>query len=435
MPDAAPVAPTRRNPTLDVLRGVAVLGILVINVVWIGAPGSSGWNPAALGLPSTAETVAWWVQDLVFEGRMRGLFSLLFGAGLVLMSERGGAGFSGIWVRRCLWLIVFGAIHGFVLLWEGDILLTYGVAGLLLLLARRWSTPALLLAAAALLTVTTALSVVDSLETRELAQAAEPLLQRAGRGAALSESEQATVDEWQEILDAFRAPADEVLGQIDNRRSGYAAIFVDNAPATLEHQTVDLIQSNLWDALWLMLLGMVLARAGVLTGQRSTAAYRRIAVAGYAIGLPPFIVANALWAQSGYSAHVHGTHLLYEAWYQPGRALVAVAHAAMVVLWVRTGAAGWLLRRLAAVGRMAFSNYIFQTAASIVALFGFGFGLYGSLDRAGLMLLVLAIWSLQLIASPLWLQRYRFGPLEWLWRSLVRRQRQPLRYRTEDTPA
>jgi len=174
-----------------------------------------------------------------------------------------------------------------------------------------------------------------------------------------------------------------------------------------------------------MVLGMALVRTGVLTGHRSTRFYAIAAAACYLIGLPMVILGiidNEAHSFEPVRAALVGT---------PANAIgslpVALGHAALLLLVVKLGALKLLRRALSAVGQMAFTNYLSQTIICTTLFYGYGFGLYGKLDRPALLAIVIAIWALQLVWSPLWLARFRFGPAEWLWRSLTYFRLQPMR--------
>ncbi len=169
---------------------------------------------------------------------------------------------------------------------------------------------------------------------------------------------------------------------------------------------------------------MGLFQTGVLTGERTNYFYVKLLSFGYASGLTLNTVLAMRIAAANFDlltvTDAYG-------FYQLGRLIVALAHVSLLVLIVKNGALTWLTARLAAVGQMAFSNYIGHTLIATTLFYGFGFGLYGKLGRYQLYGVVAAIWLFQLIASPIWLRHYRFGPLEWAWRSLTYWQRQPFR--------
>jgi uncharacterized protein len=180
-----------------------------------------------------------------------------------------------------------------------------------------------------------------------------------------------------------------------------------------------------FDVAGMMLIGMGLLKLGILSGERSDRFYRLLAVLGYGVGIPlnTFV---GIWA-----IVVNFDPLSYQLLslcsYQVGRLSVAFGHIAVVMLVCRHGALPWLTRRLAAVGRMALSNYLLETVVCTTLFYGWGFGLYGALERYQLLGVVLLVWVFQLLASPLWLRYFRFGPAEWVWRALTYWRLPPLR--------
>jgi uncharacterized protein len=180
-----------------------------------------------------------------------------------------------------------------------------------------------------------------------------------------------------------------------------------------------------WKTSGLMLVGMALYKLGVLSAHRSDSFYRRMMLLGFAVGLP--VIAYGAWRnfETGWGL-VYSLFLgsQFNYW---GSVAVAMGWIGLVMLVVRRGWAAPVVRRLGAVGRTAFSNYILQTLLGITIFYGTGLGLFGKVDRVGQLLIVLAIWAVQLVIAPIWLRHLAFGPLEWLWRSLTYGKRQPMR--------
>ena len=179
-----------------------------------------------------------------------------------------------------------------------------------------------------------------------------------------------------------------------------------------------------WDFLAFMLIGMALAKAGVLAGAWSRNKCLWVAIAGIGTG-----TATGIWAANHEAASGFAIIEAMEGYtvYQVVRLLMGVGYLAGIVGMVQAGWMGWLMRPLGAVGRMAFSNYILHTLICTTLFYGHGLGLFGKLRRHELYYVVAAIWFLQLVVSPIWLRAYRFGPLEWCWRSLTYWKRQPMR--------
>ena len=192
--------------------------------------------------------------------------------------------------------------------------------------------------------------------------------------------------------------------------------------------TFMLIIGSFWPAMGLMLAGMALMKLGVFSASRSKRFYLILAVIGYGAGLP-----LAYLSARGMIVHDFSLVELFRIdspLNQVGGPLVSLGHIGLVMLACRTGILTGLRARLTAAGRMALSNYVGQTLICTTIFYGYGLGLYASIGKAGLMPIVLGVWIVELIVSPLWLGRFRFGPLEWLWRSLTYGSRQPMRKKT-----
>jgi uncharacterized protein len=174
-----------------------------------------------------------------------------------------------------------------------------------------------------------------------------------------------------------------------------------------------------------MFLGMGLMKLGVFAASRSRRFYGWMAGLGYGIGLPLMVYdAMALIDQRFSLEYLLQGGIFYNAF---GSLIVALGHVGLLMLIVQSGALGWLTRRLAAVGRMALSNYLTHSIVCTTLFYGYGFGLFGTISRTGLAAIVVAIWVAQLVVSPIWLKSFRFGPAEWLWRSLTYGRLQPMR--------
>lgn len=427
-PEAAPVRADERVAAVDVLRGFALLGILAMNIVAFAWPFSAYDNPDLGVIGSVqANRVSWLFSHLVFSGKMMSLFSMLFGAGLVLMTgraEKRGASIRGVYYRRVGWLIVFGLIHGY-LIWSGDILFAYGLCGLLLYPFRHKTPKTLIALGAGLILFSALTTAVLGFGMDWYAGQVESLQARQAAGETLRESEIEQLRGWTEIQTMFQPTPEQFAEDIAIFRGSYLEILPKRASETAAFQLFYLPIIGIWGIAGRMLLGMGLMKLGVFAAARSRRFYLGMALIGYGIGLP-LTIAGAVGAWSSGFNMVHdmgrGQVLSYL-----GTVPVALAHAAVVMLMVQNGAIAWLQARLAAVGRMALTNYFAQSLISTTLFYGYGFGLFGRLDRPALWLVVLSIWALLLWYSPLWLARFRYGPAEWLWRTLTYGQAQPIK--------
>ena len=432
---ATPTGRMDRIAMLDTTRGIAVLGILLMNITGFGLPHAYD-DPTNWGGSTGANLAAYRITSLFFEGTMRGLFTLLFGAGALLFLQRHMARDSGLrpadlYFRRTMWLIVFGMVNGYVLLWDGDILFFYGVVGMFLFVFRNLPPRRLLAVAIVALSVQTVmftLDRIDFLAVRDTAVAAEA--QKAA-GATLSSEQQQAIDSYKESREDYKPPPEKLAESIANMRENYLSVFATVKERTYYVETAFLFRYGFMECLGMMLLGMVMFKLGVLTGRAPARTYVILAIAGYAIGLPINVFELISVERGGFStAALLTSYLTYDA----GRIPMTLGHVGLIGLLCRTPALAAANRTFAAVGQMALSNYLAQSMICMILFTGVGFGLYGRLQRAELYYVVAAIWLAELVWSPWWLRRYQFGPAEWLWRSLTYAKRQPMRQVSQQTP-
>lgn len=425
LPD--PVAPAERLVSVDVLRGFALLGILVMNIVAFGLPDAAYSNPLLGGGFDGVDRTAWLLSYVFFNMKMMTLFSALFGAGLVLLAERvegRGGSPAGVYYRRILWLLLIGLLHAYAL-WWGDILVTYAQCGLLLYLFRRRSARALVALGLGALLLAVPVGVGFSFVIEHLrgeGLAAEAAL---ARGQALGREQREALEIWHDMRRDVSPTAEDVAADAAAYRGSWWDVASRRAPKVLPMQTIAFVAFLVWRAGGTMLLGMGLMKLGVFSAGRSDRFYAAGVAAGYGLGLP--LAAFGAWVEEAHGFDLVHT-LRWGGWPNYfGSLLVAAGHLGLVMLACRRGLFPALLRRLAAVGRMALSNYLAHTLICTTLFYGYGFGLFGRLSRAELLLVVAAIWAAQLLWSEPWLRAYRFGPAEWAWRSLTYRRLQPMR--------
>ncbi len=398
-----------RIATLDIVRGVAVMGILAMNIVAFADVPAAYFNPLAQTVPvRTGDLVAYAVNFLAFDGKMRGLFSFLFGASLLLMSEKMPLGFVH---RRLFWLLLFGAAH-FFLIWWGDILITYAAIGFLALAFRHAGPRALIVTAVVLTAIQFAIYLGMTFYALELQ---EPVL----AGTATPDQ----LASWEEMTRDFVMPSPE-------RRAETLALYRGPWTALVSHQLNDKPFFPLagifvmgWETLAYMLLGMASLKTGLLTGAWDNRRYAKWALVSLAVALPVYLIALRFLFRSEWAApalFLWGFGIAV--WARP---VMVVAIACLIILATRRG--GPLVERIAAAGRAAFSNYLGTSIVMTAIFYGWGLGLFATLGRMELVLLVIAAWALMLAWSKAWLDRNRYGPLEWAWRSLTNWRVEPMR--------
>lgn len=398
-----------RIATLDIVRGVAVMGILAMNIVAFADVPAAYFNPLAqTAAVRTGDLLTYAGSFLLFDGKMRGLFSFLFGASLLLLVESKTL---GIVRRRLLWLFVFGALH-FFLIWWGDILTAYALVGLVALAFRNAGPRALVITAVVLLAVQFAIFAAMVPYALSLQ---EPVL--AGTATA------GQVREWEQLT------RDTIMPDAEHRASAIA-LYQGSWASLVHHQVTEKPLFPLaglfafgWETLAYMLLGMAALKTGLLTGAWENRRYRRWALLCLAIALPAYLVALRFLFRSEWAGPA--VFMWAFAATVPIRPLMVVAFACLIILATRDG--GALVERIAAAGRAAFSNYLGTSIVMTGLFYGWGLGLYAKLGRMELALMVLAAWALMLLWSKPWLDRFRYGPLEWAWRSLTNWRVEPMR--------
>ncbi len=416
---AAPAAD--RIVALDFVRGVALFGILLMNITGFGLP-HAYVDPTIAGGSTGANLWAWIVIQMGFEGTQRALFSMLFGAGVILLTARleaaGRSDAADIYYRRNLWLIGFGMVNAFLFLWEGDILYTYGITALFLYPFRRLAPRALLAIGVGTLLLGALWNLKD---TSDLIGKHAAWERAVAAGKAAGPEQKQAIAAWQEVLADRKPSAEKIAKDVAERRAGYGSAFLQTADSNAHFQTWYLYR-YFFDVFGMMLIGMGLYKLGVLTLERPTRLYVAMALGGYAVGLATNFL-EVRWILD----HAFSTIAFAQAEvsYDLGRLAMATGHLGALLLFVRSGALPWLRDALAAVGQLALTNYLTH---SVVCCFLFvGLGWFGQLERHQLYYVVFAIWAVQLVASPLWLRHFRFGPVEWLWRRLTYLRPQPFR--------
>ena len=433
------LAPTERDERigmLDATRGIAVLGILLMNITGFGLPQSYD-DPTNWGGHEGLNLTTWRIAALFFEGTMRGLFTLLFGAGALLFLQRHAARHTGLlpadlYFRRTMWLIAFGLVNAYVLLWSGDILYYYGVVGLLLFVFRNVAARKLIVASAIIMILQTAVTVVEWRGYRETVVAAEAAQLARSTGKVLTEAQSQAIDTLERTHEEFKPSRDELEKTVSRMRQSYLSALAVVAPESWHYETTFFLQHGLMECLGMMLLGMALLKYGVLTGAASRRVYATLLLVGYAIGLAVNLFETTNLIRDDFSVEAIITSYLT---YDLGRIPMTLGHVGLIGLLYRTSALAAAMRALSAVGQMALTNYLTQSLICMLLFTGAGLALFGHLERHELYYVVAAIWVVQVIWSPLWLRRFRFGPLEWVWRSLTYWQRQPMRHEVALTSA
>ena len=403
-------APTRII-TLDVIRGVAVMGIFAVNVIGMSMIDAAYLNPTAPRGWDVADVSLWLVNYVLIDGKMRSLFSMLFGASMLLVIERAEASGEQGWIvhfRRMGVLAMFGLLH-FWVIWYGDILFVYAITGMAAFFFRNARPQFLIFVAAVLFAWTAIGSIGGAADLHAKAVAAH--------------STKATADQrkaWEEATDGWATETDNFARE---QVRHYDAPFWDRVADIDLPGPYYSLQRTWPETLALMLIGMVLFRSGFLTGEWDNQSYRNIAWWGIGTGGAACLAFGIIeWASGFYAPLIL---LLFVGIGAPFQLVMAIGYAALIILLSRHG--GAIRFRIAAVGRAAFTNYLGSSILGAAIFYGGGLALYGTLDRVHVTLLVPLFWAIMLLWSKPWLDRFRYGPFEWAWRSLARWKLQPMR--------
>jgi len=401
-----------RHELFDVLRGVAMLGIFAVNLWSFAMPTATYLNPTAYGSLQGLDGLAWLLVHVFFDSKFITLFSLLFGAGLVVMTARADAASRSPWarhLRRTGILLLAGLAHAY-LLWWGDILYTYAICGLLVFMIRRWGPIKLFIIGVIVFCITPLLYLVTYAGWASQLQ-----------GDALAEQ----LVEW--------SPPPEVLAEeIASLQGSWTEQMEVRVPQAAMMQTFVLLFIFIWRVGGTMLMGMALYQWGILSGQASIPTYRRLVLICLPIGL--ILVAAGVWQNVAHDFWWAESMFLYSQFNYFGSLIMALGYIGVIGLVVKSGGWAALRDRLAAVGRMALTCYLGQTLIATTLFFGHGFGLFGDVSRVGQLGIFLVVSALQLALAPLWLKHYRQGPLEWLLRGAVYGKFAPLRLSAQASP-
>ncbi|KHL58247.1 DUF418 domain-containing protein [Xanthomonas cannabis] len=395
-PDLLPIAATERIVVLDVLRGFALLGILLMNIEAFVGPldlALSGVEPHWHGADRIADALVY----LFVQGKFYTLFSMLFGMGFAVMAQRAdqaGRGLIGMYLRRTAGLLVIGLAHA-LLLWSGDILVTYAVLAVLLLSARKVPTVTLPWLAALVYLCAPALVMLY------------------GSAIALMQSDPAAASDWNT---AMADAAQQAAANVQAQRAAFGHGTYLQAIAQRWHdlrQAMSGLSINGPAMLGMFLLGSWFVRSGAIAApERFPHLFRALRYGAVPLGLAVMVVSYAL-----------------EPWMDPARATLRLSGAFALALiagpLMSLGYAAWVVRFasrlawLAPAGRMALSNYLLQSVLCTWVFYGYGLGYFEQLPRVWQLPFAVALFAAQVVLSHLWLRWFRFGPLEWVWRSVT----------------
>lgn len=414
---------SNRIPALDALRGAALLGILLMNILWFGLPEKVVEDLGIRGEYNGWNYISWWVVEVLFHGSMRGLFSILFGASAVLLLEKYTAKSDGgeaaeYFFRRLLVLFLFGLFNAYILLWPGDILYTYSLAGMFIFPLYRINPKRMLVVAGTIMILFSLKNSWQYQRPVRLKEAADAVM---AAGAGAMNSQHADLDAWQtfQMEQSLGHKRMEAENQTSSTLGDFTTFFFYNAGVVYYLETQFTYDFFFLDALCFMLIGMALFRLDVLGGKKSRKFYLLLSLAGFGLGFPIYYHAAMGKVGAGFNpleiALRNPIHLE-----QFGRLGLTLGYIGLLNLLFQLPITSWLSGMLAPVGRMAFTNYLMQSIICGLLFYGFGFGLFNKLQRYELYFVVAGVWIFQIIFSQIWFRFFKTGPFEWLWRSAAK---------------
>lgn len=383
-----------------------------MNIQSFSMPGFAYLNPTAYGDLTGANQWVWLLSHILTNMKMMSLFSILFGAGVLIFTERAearGRKAAPFFLRRSVWLFLFGMIHAY-LIWEGDILVAYSLCGVFVYLLRKRSLRVLIPVGILLYLIPAGLwlgsgTVVPHWPEEVYAEA---------------------VQDWE--------PGPETIAEtLAIYRGGWLQQMEGRVSASIFMQTFLFLFDTFWRASGLMIFGMIFYRTGIITAARSNRFYWAMAVLCLSFGY----LVSGYGVYRNYAANWHYDYSMFfgSQWNSASSAITAFGYLALIMLVTKTSALERVSSWLASAGRMAFSNYIGTSIICTFIFYGHGLGLFGKVDRLGQIGVVVCVWIVLLVFSRLWLCHFRYGPLEWIWRNLTYWRFEPIRKTPAKTAA
>lgn len=429
---AAPVSQSERIIILDSLRGIAILGILLMNIPGFALPEPVYGDPSVLNEWGTVNFKTWYFIEWFMEGSQRALFSMLFGAGIILFVTRQEKKVDGLWpadyfLRRQLWLMVFGLFNAFILLWFWDILFHYACLGMIMFTFRRLSPKALIIGAAISLVLMTARENLDAFRDRKMIAKGEVIAMMDTAVTKLTEQQKADLGAMTEFKEKTSAEGKKkkMEKSLAAVRGGYGGFYEYQSERSFRGE-INYLYYGGWDILVFMFLGMAFFKNGVLMGKASAKVYWGMFIIGLGLGLvlSYFRLKPLIDHQFNYFDYTKDTPFEF---YEISRTFRAIGIFGLIMLLYKSGWFKWLFTLMRPVGQMAFTNYLMQSLLVGLFFYGVGLGYFGKLERHEIYYVVGATWLLEIVWSHIWLRYFRFGPLEWAWRSLTYWKKQPMK--------
>jgi uncharacterized protein len=426
-----PVAEKERILLLDSLRGIALLGILLMNIPGFALPFGQVFDAAVKNEMSGINFYTYYFFEWLLEGSQRAIFSMLFGAGMLLFIGRLEKKTEGLMVaeyyfRRQLWLLLFGLFNAYILLWFWDILYAYAILGMFIFPFRRLPPKALLIAASVCVVALTVRENVNFMRERKVVIEGEAIAAMDTTQVKLSTDQKAALQEMLNIKQ--RSTIESRVKRIEKNTAqvlgSYGDLYDVHGNHSYNGETNGMFNFLFWDILTCMFIGMAFFKLGFLTGEYRGNLYAWMALVGLGVGL----VLSYFRLKPGIDLQFNYFEVLKDGgfqFYQLSRVFRAMGIFGLIMLLYHSGWFDWLFRMMRPVGRMAFTNYLMQSLLCGLIFYGVGFGLFGKLQRFEIYYVLAGVWAFQIVFSNIWLRYFLFGPMEWLWRCLTYWKLQP----------
>jgi uncharacterized protein len=429
---AAPVSQKERIVILDSLRGIAILGILLMNIPWFAFSRNIVSSPNLTDFTG-ANYYTWYGVEWVLEGTQRALFSALFGAGILLFINRLSQRAKGLmpaeyFFRRNLWLLVFGLFNAYVLLWPGDILFHYAILGMMLFAFRRLKPKYLLVAAFICLLLQTLRENADFYRDKALIHQGEMIARVDTSQTKLSPPQKENFQEYQEFKKNNTIEAKKKnMERISQRMQGsYSSVYRQQSEFAFRMETTGMFYLAFFDVLLFMFVGMAFYKNGLLLGRAPATTYWVLFVIGLGTGLVLSYLRLQPLLKYNFDNYAYTKNVWFQ-FYGISRVFRALGVFGAIMLLYKSGAFKWLFSLMRPVGQMAFTNYLSQSVLCGLFFYGIGFGYFGKLQYHQMYYVVIVVWVIEIVWSHIWLRYFQFGPMEWLWRSLTYWKKQPLK--------
>ena len=434
---AAPVAQQERITILDSLRGIAILGILLMNIPGFGLPEVQTSDPSVFN-ETGINYKTWYVVDWALAGTQRAIFSMLFGAGIILFISRLEKRMTGMepaiyFFRRQMWLLAFGFFNAFVLLWFWDILYAYAIFGMLLFVFYRKSPKALLILAFVCLMLMTIRENVDLYRGKQVIKKGELVTKIDTTQTKLTVQQQDDLGAFNGMKEesSKEAKAKKAEKEITAIGGDYASLYKIQSDKSV-HVELYYTYFLAWDVLLFMFLGMAFFKTGIITGNASAKLYWLMFIGGMGLGLLLSYFNQKAVIDNHFSQYEYTKNVSFN-FYQIQRMLRSLGLFGLIMLMYKSGFFKWFFAIFRPVGQMAFTNYLMQSLIGALFFYGIGLNYFGKLERYELYIYTGVVWIIEIIWSHIWLHYFRFGPLEWAWRSLTYWKKQPLKKNNSST--